>query len=184
VADSYNTRILKFASDRTFVMAWGGFGTGNVYVADIERGDVQKFDPDGHWLLTFGAPGSGPGQLAGPSYPAVDTEGNLYVAEFRNNRVSTFFITSWGTRGTGAVQFQDVNAVSVDAAGTLCLTDAENSRIQVLDAEGRYRFAWTEAGPGEGFYAASTELDGQGNIYIAYIGNSRVQTFRLLPQPE
>ncbi len=201
VADAYNFRVQKFDPDRSFVAAWGEFGTGDgqfarpdgvvvdpagtVSVNDIERHDVQQFDADGTFLRTIGGFGSDPGQLDGPAYPAVDGDGNLYVPEFRNNRVSKFapdgtFLMSWGTAGSDPGQFQNVNGAAVDASGDVYLADDGNARVQVLDAEGQFLFAWGEAAPGDPFGSvASVELDGQGNLYAVDIAKGRVLKFRL-----
>lgn len=61
-------------------------GQGNVYVSDAYNGRVQKFDPDGKFLMQFGNMGTGDGQFdpptARPIY--VDSQNNLYVSTFHS----------------------------------------------------------------------------------------------------
>ena len=55
--------------------------------------------------------------------------------------------------------------------------------MQVLDDAGRFIAAWGSQGdrPGEFNGPVGVALDGQGNAYVADIGNHRIQKFRLLP---
>ena len=70
---------------------------GYIYATDAGNGRVQKFSPSGRFLLKFGTPGAGDGQLGGPpvcaSGPlgvAVDTAGRIYVADTGNHRIQVF----------------------------------------------------------------------------------------------
>ncbi|HYP20875.1 MAG TPA: DUF2298 domain-containing protein, partial [Chloroflexia bacterium] len=83
---------------------------GNFYVSDTENKRIQKFDPSGKWLLSFGGEGTGNGQFSsispgsigtGPGGLAVDADGNVYVADTWNHRIQKFdsegkFLMSWG----------------------------------------------------------------------------------------
>ena len=51
---------------------------------------MQKFSPDGKYLATYGTPGSGNGELHHPSGVAVDHEGDVYVADWGNNRLNIY----------------------------------------------------------------------------------------------
>jgi outer membrane protein assembly factor BamB len=70
IADNGNYRVERFDARRRFVASWGSFGTGQgqftspkgiatdgktVYVAD-DRGDVQAFDTNGHFVRSFPIP--------------------------------------------------------------------------------------------------------------------------------
>ena len=64
-------------------------GEGNVFVADGYGGNnrIAKFTPEGVFVASFGATGSGATQLDNPRSIAVDKAGNVYVADHNNHRV-------------------------------------------------------------------------------------------------
>ena len=114
VSEFFNSRIQKFDSDGNYLTQWGTYGNssgqfkgptgvavdaeGNVYVADAssDRGlfgnndRIQKFDSNGNFLTQWGTSGFGNGQFSGPGGVAVDAEGNVYVADWGNNRIQKF----------------------------------------------------------------------------------------------
>ncbi len=63
---------------------------GNVYVSDQRNNQIQKLDPQGRVLKTFGQKGTEPGSFLGPRGLATDARGNLYVADEFNNRIQKF----------------------------------------------------------------------------------------------
>ena len=94
-------------------MPWGITvdNNGDIYIADWNNHRVQKFSPDGEHLLTFGSEkrtgvspdGStpyehvlsarvpvNPNDLNHPTDVAVDGDGDVYVADWMNNRVVIF----------------------------------------------------------------------------------------------
>ena len=109
VADGYNDRVQVFNADGSFSHKWGGpfaaniygpfngwFATvtsvavgpkGNIFVADFYNDRIQKFDPDGEFLTSFGRRGSGKGELSYPIAVAVASNGTVFVADYGNNRI-------------------------------------------------------------------------------------------------
>jgi hypothetical protein len=70
-------------------MAWDS--KGNTYVSDgYINARVAKYDPQGNFLMSFGEPGSGPGQLNTPHSIAIDRNDNIYVADRGNSRIQVF----------------------------------------------------------------------------------------------
>lgn len=70
-------------------MAWDS--KGNTYISDgYINARVAKYDPDGNFLMSFGEPGSGPGQLNTPHSIAIDAKDNVYVADRGNGRIQVF----------------------------------------------------------------------------------------------
>src|SRR5262249_50299952 len=51
---------------------------------------VAKYDKDGNWVMSFGEPGAGPGQLNTPHSIAIDANNNIYVADRGNGRIQVF----------------------------------------------------------------------------------------------
>ncbi len=64
---------------------------GNIFISDgYNNSRVAKFDKDGHWVKSFGTPGSMPGQFNTPHSIAADAKGNIYVADRGNRRIQVF----------------------------------------------------------------------------------------------
>ena len=51
---------------------------------------IQKFSSSGVFLAKWGTEGSGDGQFKDPRGIAVDGSGNVYVADYSNNRIQKF----------------------------------------------------------------------------------------------
>src|SRR5439155_1671346 len=126
---------------------------GNLYIADFGNGRVRKVTPGGT-ISTYagtGTPGfagdGGPAidaQLCFPVGVALDSAGNLYIADSNNNRIRK--VTPGGTistyAGTGLQGFSGdggpaIDAqlwfpvgVALDSAGNLYIADQENQRIR------------------------------------------------------
>lgn len=89
------------------------------------------------FLSTFGGPGQGDGQLAGPTGIAVDPNGRCFVADHVNNRIDQFdrfgtLVRAWGTIGSGPGEFNVPIDVAASAAGGIYVVDLANNRIQVF----------------------------------------------------
>jgi DNA-binding beta-propeller fold protein YncE len=69
----------------------------NIYVNDPQKGDtgngnprVQKFDTNGNFITKWGSYGKGDGEFIDPEHLAVDSQGNVYVSDARNNDIQVF----------------------------------------------------------------------------------------------
>jgi len=164
---------------------------GNIYVADTLNHRIQKFDPQGKFLLKWGSKGEGDGQFNEPWGIAVDRAGNVYVADTWNHRIQKFdsdgrFLAKWGTfadtRGlpdaTPAV-FYGPRAIAIDKDGNLWVADTGNKRLQKFAADGRYLAQFGSAGTEEGHFnePVGVAIDPAGNIYVADTWNRRIQKF-------
>ncbi len=56
----------------------------------IGNARVAKFDKDGHFIKSWGARGSEPGQFNALRGIAIDAQGNVYVADAGNKRIQVF----------------------------------------------------------------------------------------------
>jgi len=63
---------------------------GYLYVTDVGRFQVVKFDRDGHFKATIGKPGDNLGHFARPKGIALDREGRLFAVDASFNNVQVF----------------------------------------------------------------------------------------------
>jgi len=70
-------------------MTWDA--AGDTFISDgYINSRVAKYDKNGKWIMSFGEPGDGPGQLNTPHSIAADNQGNIYVANRGNARIEVF----------------------------------------------------------------------------------------------
>lgn len=173
---------------------------GNMFVTEGFEGAhsrVLKLSPTGQLLATFGTDGSGPGQFNSPLGVALDMQGNLYVADFFNDRVQKFsptgeVLTTWGSTGVGPGKFRGPLGVALDAQGNVYVTDAGSAdgsftdyRIQKFSPAGQEISSWGSAGTGPGQFRNPNgiALDAQGNVYVTDSDNHRIQKLSPTGQP-
>jgi sugar lactone lactonase YvrE len=171
---------------------------GNVFVADTDNHTIRKISSEGVVTTVAGLPGftasaDGSGSEARFNRPggvAVDTAGNLYVADTYNQTIRK--ITNAGlvttiagqpyligaTDGVGSeARFNYPTGVAVDSAGNVYVADWQNSRIRKISSGG---VVTTVAGPGPQagqlgiFQPVGVAVDSTGNIYVG----QRDQTIR------
>ncbi len=92
---------------------------GDLYVSDIGRFQIVKFDRDGHVRGTFGELGSEAGHFARPKGISVDRNGNLYAVDSAFDVVQMFdkdahLLLFFGKAGTGPGDLQLPAKVTVD----------------------------------------------------------------------
>jgi len=180
---------------------------GNVYVADTGNNMIRKVTPAGVVTTLDGSADSlnigsedGSGTAAHFNEPydiAVDSSGNLYVADALNNTIRKITpagavatlagIASAGNRdGIGtAAQFYGPNGVAVDGAGTVYVADSGTDTIRKIDSSGNV--ATVAGSPGVYGHAdgvgsaaqfagpSAVAVDGAGNLYVADAGNSTIR---------
>jgi sugar lactone lactonase YvrE len=141
-------------------------------------------------VTVAGGNGAGPAanQLNNPFGVAVDSSGNVYVADTNNNRVqmwapgATSGVTVAGGNGAGpaANQLNYPLGVGLDSSGNLYVADANNSRVQEW-APGATSGITVAGGNGAGpaanqvTWPEAVAVDSAGNLYVADSRNGRVQ---------
>ncbi len=63
---------------------------GNLYILDAGNDRVQKFDPEGKFLASFGREGQGPGEFQSPTSLDIDAGGHLIIADRRSRKIQIF----------------------------------------------------------------------------------------------
>jgi len=176
---------------------------GPIYVADAgESNSIRKISRDGVvTTLAGGAEGyaDGVGSAASfnsPSGLALDSSGNLYVADTANNRIRKVTpegqVSTVAGNGTGgyvdgpalSAQFNGPIGIAVDAKGNIFVADTYNDRIRKITAAGDVS---TVAGKGSPGYADGDRntsafdtpcgivATNDGTLIVADTGNDRLR---------
>jgi predicted membrane-bound mannosyltransferase/DNA-binding beta-propeller fold protein YncE len=161
VLDTGNHRVLHLSREGEILNSWGEFGSleagtaypgafnepwgigigpeGNIYVADTWNHRVQKFTPEGEFLLSWGYFGQreAPDSFWGPRDVAIDDLGHVYVSDTGNKRIVVFdtegaFLAEFGEVGFGDSEFDEPSGLALDPQGNLYVADTWNQRIQVF----------------------------------------------------
>ncbi|MBN8248747.1 MAG: hypothetical protein J0L84_15065 [Verrucomicrobia bacterium] len=107
----------------------------NLYVADL-TGRIQKFSPDGRYLLQWQMPQT---DLGKPKGMGLDRDGNILVIEPHYMRVNHFSpegrrVAQWGIKGTNAGEFILPRGIAQDSRGEFFV-----SEYTVVDRLQRFR---------------------------------------------
>jgi len=155
------------------VFAVNGQFSGAMPVTTIE--EVPQITEDEEVLIQ-----ARDGVLKQPRDLDVDANGNIYVADFGNDRIQAFdsqmnFLRAWGRRGKLPGELNQPGGVAVGSDGNLYVADTWNQRIQVFQPDGEYLREW--GGPFYGPRGIAASDDGK--IYLADTGNHKVRSFEL-----
>jgi hypothetical protein len=177
IADQSNHRIRKVTAATGLISTVAGTGTGG-YVASQDTGTTAATSAE----LRF------------PYAVAVDGAGNLFIADYTNQRIrkvtaATGFISTVAGNGTGgyvasqdtgtmaatSAELQYPQGVAVDGAGNLYIGDSYNQRIRKVTAA--TGFISTVAGNGtagytsDGIAATSAELNYPAGVAVDGAGD-------------
>ena len=178
IADAYNNRIRKVSA--------GGI------ITTVAGNGTPAFAGDGG-LATYAS-------LCSPQAVAVDTSGNLYVADYGNDRVrrvaaNGLIATLAGSGGGGfsgdggpaiVASLDEPEGVGVDAAGNVFIADAYNNRVRKVTVNG---VITTVAGNGSFDFSGDggpallaslnqpygVAVDASGDLFLADHFNNRVR---------
>jgi sugar lactone lactonase YvrE len=133
----------------------------------------------------FGSSGTGNGQFSNPKGIAIDASGNLWVADYLNNRVQKFnskgeYLSQFGSSGSGNGQFSNPRGgIAIDASGNLWVIDTSNNRLQKFNSKGEYLSQFGSAGSGNGQFSKPIDvaIDSEGNLWVLQQSSPRVQKF-------
>ncbi len=152
-----------------------------LYVVDM-TGRVQKFSPQGAFVLSWQMPQT---DLGKPKGMCRDAKGNVVVVEPHYHRVSHFspegkLLARWGTPGTNDGQLCLPRAVAAARDEMFVCEYSQVDRVQAFSGDGSRwlrSFGRTGRRPGEFNRPEGLSADAQGRIYVADSCNHRIQIF-------
>ncbi len=185
--------------------------SGSLYIADSHNHRIRKVTAGvistiaGNGTAGFlgdGGPATS-ASLALPSGVAVDTNGNIYIADTNNQRVRKITGATISTiAGNGdqafsgdggpatAASLDSPTGIAIDATGNVYIADRHNQRIRTISSSGNIStiagsglatFGGSYSGDGASATAATLanptgiSIDAQGNVYIADSGNNAIR---------
>ena len=222
-------RIQKFTSDGEFITKWGHCGIGvedffkpidlaidndgNVYVLNffqltindivVQRFcNIQKFTSEGEFITKWGSSGTEDGQIFLPAGFAVDSEGNVFVADlyldvltylttyYMECRIQKFtsegdFIEKWKTSGN-IMDFElDFfltpfgGTLAVDNEDSLCFLNMLPPLAQKILTNGEFTTGWEYMNFEEDLMPLTIgiAIDGEDAVYVAFAFPGYIKKF-------
>ncbi len=169
---------------------------GNVYTVEQAYRNpgyrVQKFDANGTWLDTWTGAGTPEGAFTHIiTSIAAGRNGHVYLTD--DTTVYQFttggtLVRSWGSYAPTGGLFYDLQGIAVDVDGYIYLVDDMHRfnqegglAIKKFSADGTQLLAaCAERGTdvGKVFEPDAIAVNAQGKVYVADMGNNRIQAFR------
>jgi NHL repeat len=206
VVDDHNHAIFKFSHDgKQLLQTIGTVGQkgadathfnrptfmaflpdGTMFVADGYNGNrVVKFDKTGKYVTAWGERGMPPNEMR-PGYfnvvhgiAADPMTRRIYVSDRGNRRMQVFdengkFVDQWPFNNPSSVNFLYANG-----DGAVWAFEDPTAKVVKYDREGHLLYAWGALGdyPGAFLNMHGATVDPDGNLYIAEVGNGRLQKF-------
>lgn len=182
----------------------------SLYIAEAGNHIIRKIDSTGRITTVAGqgVPGNigdnGPAtaaRLDSPYAMAVDRYGNIYIADYMNNKIrkvtdsNGYILTIAGTGVAGytgdsglatAARLNRPAGIAVDSVGNVFFSDANNNVIRRIDTAGIITTVVGNGTPGFGgdlgnpkganlFHPMGIAMDTFGSMYIADANNQRVR---------
>jgi hypothetical protein len=161
-------------------------------IGTLSSAHAQVYAP---FVTKWGSAGTGDGQFYKPEDSlyggyglsvAVDSSGNVYVADSGNSRIQKFnsdgaFITKWGSFGTHDGEFTWPRGIAVDLSNNnnVYVVQEGDHPIQKFTSDGKFIATWGSPGTGDGqlYGAFGVAIDKSGNVYVSESDNHRIQKF-------
>ena len=159
----------------------------NVWAIDAAASQVIKFDTEGRVVLVLGRkpeaisvrPAAGPGGAGPPGGGGAPAAGR--AAAGGGEAPAGGAGRGAPGAGTPGSSFGTPSDVAWDRAGNTYIADGigTNNRIAKFDKDGRFLLHWGQTGSGPGQFngAKAIAVDAQDNVYVADMGNKRIQIF-------
>ncbi|MBN8722511.1 MAG: SMP-30/gluconolactonase/LRE family protein [Acidobacteria bacterium] len=177
----------------------------NIFIADPDNYRIRRIDINSNIINTvagFGVPGFNGDNITAinaslndPSNVAVDSQGNLFIADTANNRIrrvdaNSQIITTFAGNGMAAfsgdgmlasqASLNQPTAILFDKSGNLIIADSGNNRIRKINLSTNIITTIAGDGSPSNLNAPSGLAVAQsGNVLISDTGNNRIQRLDL-----
>ena len=161
---------------------------GYLYISQYgEHPLIQKYTPEGQFVLRWGGHGPAPGQFSRPQSLAVDEQDRIWVADAGNHRIQVFdtegkLLRMWGAYGSQPGQLNIPYGLAFGPDGNLYVCEYANHRVQKFTRQGQSLGCWGRPGrraPGELWNPWSLCVDTRGYVHVLDSNNHRVQRVAL-----
>ncbi|RKU30290.1 hypothetical protein C6497_04845 [Candidatus Poribacteria bacterium] len=153
--------------------------SGEMYVSDgYGQSRVHRMTADGDVIVSWGAPGTGPGEFNLPHDVTVDKNNRVYILDRGNLRCQIFnnegeFLTEWTDLGSP-------NDLFIDSDDIIHIAEGHQS-ICIMTLDGNIIGRWGEKGSNPGQFSDSPHgiwIDSNEDIYVSeVIAEKRLQKF-------
>jgi sugar lactone lactonase YvrE len=153
--------------------------SGEMYVSDgYGQSRVHRMTLDGEAIVSWGAPGAGPGEFNLPHDVTVDKNDRVYILDRGNLRCQIFnsngeYLTEWA-------DLRSPNDLFIDSDDVIHIAEG-GQRITVMTLDGEIITQWGEKGEQPGQFSNSPHgiwVDSHGDVYISeVIADKRFQKF-------
>ena len=161
---------------------------GVTYVGEYGDSDrIQRFDPAGQFIDSWGGSGREPGQFVRPQSLILSPDGKtLWIADACNHRIQVYDVSGpaklidiWGEEGSEPGKLYYPYGIVLDAEGMVYVCEYGNQRIQRMTPDGKSLAILGQPGHGDGeFYQPwGLGLDSRGRLFVLDSNNHRVQRF-------
>ena len=160
--------------------------TGHIFISDgYANARVHKYTPDGRLVMSWGSPGTDPGQFMIPHNIGIDAQDRIYVADREAHRVQVFDVEGnvlalWNNihRPCGLTVGPDGNIYIGELNGVSLTIDCPGygHRVEVFSPEGTLltRFGDAEEGeePGKFIAPHGIAVDSHGDVYVGEVSHT------------
>lgn len=175
---------IRFDSGGNLIYTDASAGAHSVHIIPAAAlDDLVNFAPV---IKHFGSQGKESSQFDFPQIAVTDSQGNFYITDGNNSRVTTwtkeFQYRNFFGFGAGDGALNLPRGAWMTSRDCLLITDAVGSKIQVYDVSGTeplFAFSIGDYGITEGLfnYPIDVVIDGTGRLYVADRENNRIQVW-------
>ncbi len=193
---SFDYQFGKKGKDRSEFLALGGVtldDEGYIYISDSKNNRIQVFNSDGIYLKTFGKEseevyvhGPKPGTFSEPKDLAFNSKGELYVLDYKNNRIQVFdheglFLREVGGR-KDMIKFKDPIDIALDDNDNLYVADRGDHAIKIFTPKNQLIMQFGSIGRGRSYFPSLSSVSwSEGKIYVSDYNVDEVKVFTFDP---